>query len=445
MTKFTRDLYRNLDLWLKAKRRKPLLIRGARQVGKSFAVREWGRQTVGESGFLEINLEKQPSFRTLFTGDLEVKQMLKELELLTGKNLRKEKSILFIDEIQVEPRAITSLRYFYEDYPKLPVIAAGSLIEFALGKISFPVGRIEELYLTPLSFFEFIEAVGKQHLSRELREHDLTTPISEALHRQLLTLLRDYYFIGGMPEAVKVFLESGSLSEVSKTHEQLLSTYRSDFLKYAREAQWRLLDQVLSRIPFLVGESRVIYSRVASDRSGEQVKTALLLLEQANIINKVVSTEARHLPLESGIREKFFKLIFIDIGLLHHLRGFDWRTLSPTDDLTNVMNGIMAEQFVGQQLRSANSLPNKKLYYWFRAEKGSDAEVDYVVSRNGYPCPIEVKSGKRGTLKSLLLFQKTFTPPESLIISQHPIAYESGFRWVPLYLAGRVLQHSFEG
>ena len=432
-----RQIYNELDRWLSSVTRRPLLVRGARQVGKSFAIRHWAKQRF--DNLLEINLEEQESLRVIFQRDLSADRILDNLELATGVNLRRNGSALFIDEIQSEPRALLALRYLYEQCTELPVIAAGSLVEFILEHIGLPVGRVDQLHMKPLGFCEFLEALNKEHLAAQIFKNDFSKPLAGIAHQQLLELLRIYYYVGGMPEAVAAYAQSRELAVVSDIHARLLTGYEDDFQRYSKNSDWAALRTVYHSATNVVGESRVKYVRLDRELRGEKVKSALNLLIKAQVLSKIVSTYAKTLPLKSSVKEKFFKLIFVDIGLLHHALGFDWRSVDLEDDLTDIRDGAFAEQFVGQELLSTCSInTSRSLYYWYRAEKGSDAEVDYIVNYAGEPTPVEVKSGARGTLKSLSLYMTTFQPTNGFVLSQRNVEQLESTIFLPLYMACRL-------
>lgn len=437
MAEIYRDIYSKLDAWKDSTSRHPLLVRGARQVGKSHAIRTWARKNF--ENFLEINLEEQSSLRSVFQKDLTADQLLQNLELGTGVNLFGKNSALFIDEIQSEPRALLALRYLYEQKPELPVLAAGSLVEFVLEEVGLPVGRVDQLTMGPVSFREFLAAMGKDQFVRLIKESPLNAPVPDIAHNQLLDLLRTYFYVGGMPSAVTTYVETKSLNSVSEVHARILKGYEDDFQKYAKEADWAALEAVFASAPQVVGESRVKYVRLDREIRGEKIKTAVNLLAKAEVLEKVVSSYAKTLPLRAGAQAKFFKLIFLDIGLLHHAMGFDWRKVSLEDDLTDIKQGAFAEQFVGQELLTGSEINDaSQLFYWYRSVKGSDAEVDYLVQYEGAPVPVEVKSGSRGTLKSLRLYIEEFGCKKAFVLSQRNIERMEETTFLPLYLASRL-------
>lgn len=439
MTEIKRDIYQSLDRWKNSVSRPPLLVRGARQVGKSHAISNWGKNNF--ENFLEINLEEQVSLRAIFQKDLTADQLLQNLELGTGVNLLNENSALFIDEIQSEPRALLALRYLYEQRPELPVIAAGSLVEFVLEEIGLPVGRVDQITMRPVSFREFLTAIGKEPLARFISETSLKKPVPDIAHTQLLDLLRTYFYVGGMPSAVTTYVETKSLNLVSDVHARIIKGYEDDFQKYAKKADWTALAAVFSRVPHVVGESRLKYVQIDRDIRGEKLKTAVDLLTKAQVLQKVISSYAKDPPLRAGTQSKFFKVIFLDIGLLHHAMGFDWRKVSLHDDLTDLKQGAFAEQFVGQELLTENEINNaSELFYWYRNVKGADAEVDYLVEHQGALSPVEVKSGSRGTLKSLRRYVEEFGTKLAFVLSQRNIEQMEETVCLPLYVASRLIR-----
>ncbi len=293
-----RDIYSTLNSWKDKENRRPLLIRGARQVGKSYAVRHWAQKHFDESNFVELNFEERPQLKEIFERDLVVSRILDELNLVTGKNLRTPRALLFLDEIQACPAAITALRYFYEKAPELHVIAAGSLVEFVLESASFPVGRVDSLDMFPLTFGEFIAAAGKGCLRDYIEQCGLEEPLVPLVHEELLGLLRRYYRIGGMPEAVARYLSTSDYSEASAVHAILLNGYEDDFAKYSKRVDWDALKTVYRRIPDSIGKTRLRYADIDRALRAEKVKRSISLLEKAGLITRVVSTYARKLPLQ---------------------------------------------------------------------------------------------------------------------------------------------------
>lgn len=400
---FQRDAVQYLLQWLGKKRRKPLILRGARQVGKSTLVRLFA-DSAGLTLF-EVNLERHLFLDDIFKS-LDMELIVRELEALVGNPLNLPKVCLFLDEIQATPYALQALRYFYEEYPELPVVAAGSLLEFTLADhpFSMPVGRVEYFHLYPFTFQEFL-GVTKPSLLPYL--HTLSPVINElpsAAHQQLLKQLRDYFLVGGLPEAVQAFVEDKSLQEVTAVHRSIVSTYQDDFSKYTRQNDLLLIHKIFNHIPKSLGQ-KVKYTNISRDDRAAQVRKGISLLTKARICHQVKHSHCTGLPLAAESSETVYKLIFMDIGLVNHICGCDWRTIAALDDRQLVNEGGLAEQFIGQHLIDiSGGLDKPSLHYWLREKKSSNAEVDYVIGIKGRVLPVEVKSGTSGSLKSLQQF-----------------------------------------
>ena len=439
MTFFPRSIHSQLSDWLSSSDRKPLLLRGARQVGKSHAVRSWCKQS--NLKLLEMNFEEVPRLAAVFEQDLDVARITSELSSYFGETVTSPSTVLFLDEIQAAPKAITALRYFYEKTPETTVLAAGSLVEFALEGIGLPVGRVYSSFVYPLTFVEFVKALGKNGLARAVDEFDVQhpKPIPQLIHTELLLQLKTFFRVGGMPKAVASFSESNDLARVSAEHALLLRGYRDDFRKYAREVDWALLETIFEKMGQLAGGSPVRYSKIAHGLSSAQVRRALAAVAMSLVAHKILPVSAPKLPLAAHSIDKRFKLMFLDIGLLHHVLGFDWRNLDPTADLTDIADGRLAEQFVAQELiASRSSLDQYKLHYWNRMRAGAEAEVDFVIEQFGAPVPIEVKSGARGRLRSLDEYIREEKPERCFVLSQRNVDVKGNVFFLPLYLAGRL-------
>ncbi len=399
-----RDSEDYLKKWYSKKNRKPLVIRGARQVGKSTLVRNFSKNC-GYS-LLEINLEKHVSMEDVFKR-LDVTEILNEISLITGKPLNaKSGDILFLDEIQATPSAMPALRYLYEEKPELHVIAAGSLLEFTLNdhNYSMPVGRIEYLYLGPISFFDYVSAGDSSHLVSYIRKHNLEDDFSQEAHQQLCTLLREYLIIGGMPEAVAVYLDAEDMTQALQVHHSILDTYRNDFNKYAAGAALQRIQRIYSYVPAAAGE-KFKYSNVNPDWQAREIRSAVELLDQAGVIFKVHCTSGAGVPLDANADNKVFKTYFLDVGLMNTASGM--KTLSRDEFLSVrfINEGKMAEQFIAQHLRFEKEMYIRpQVHYWLREKRKKNAEIDFLIQSGRFPIPVEVKAGKSGTLKSLHLF-----------------------------------------
>ncbi len=390
----------HLETWLNKSNRKPLVLRGARQVGKSTLVRQFVRKK--KKILIEINLEQNLFLDDVFK-NLDTDEALREIEALSGIPVSAAETILFLDEIQSTPHGLRLLRYLFEEKRDLPVIAAGSLLEFTLAQYSFsmPVGRIEYMHLGPMTFKEFIMAVDPP-LSQYIENFSIHAPLPAAAHETLKKRQREYVLIGGMPEAVQVWCESESIIEVADIHRSIAETYQDDFSKYARSSQLALMQKIFRTIPRIVG-NKVKYSNISREHPSKNMKTAIDLLSKAKVCHKVYHSHCTGLPLEADIKETVYKLLFMDIGMMNHICGNDWTFLQSFPDHKLVNEGAIAEQFIGQHLLSAPH-PPPSLSYWVRQAKTSNAEVDYVISQGPFIIPIEVKSGKSGALKSLQQF-----------------------------------------
>ncbi|OGJ88356.1 MAG: hypothetical protein A2268_05605 [Candidatus Raymondbacteria bacterium RifOxyA12_full_50_37] len=420
-----------LNSWKNDVRRKPLLIRGARQVGKSYVVQDFAKKNF--SSIVTVDLEQKPEISAAFNS-LDPKQIISQLGLLYNQPLEPGKTLLFIDEIQKSPKAIMALRYFYEQFPELHVIAAGSLLEFALEaqNFSFPVGRVESLFLHPMSFLEFLRALGKDSLADHV-ENSAFRSGQPAVHEELNRLVRSYFVVGGMPEAVQTYTETGDLARVARVHETIIQTFRDDFGKYARLSSHRHLETVFSAAPRLAG-NKFQYKRVEPESNARELKAALGLLVRAGVVRQVFRTSVGQLPLAAGMKENHFKVLALDIGLMTTQIGIGGEVLR-SSDLLSAWNGVAAEQFVGQELVAyATPFRQPELFYWGREEYNSRAEIDYIVQKEGKALPIEVKSGAPGRMKSMHLFlEKYALTVRGVRFCAAPYREEARFTSLPLY------------
>lgn len=398
-----RILLHHLEHWLVSSNRKPLVIRGARQVGKTWLVRHLAEHSGKQ--LIELNFEKQPSFASLFNSN-DPQQILLNLSTLTNQKIDPQHCLLFLDEIQASPQLFSTLRWFAEDLPQLAVIAAGSLLEFVLAKHTFsmPVGRINYMHLEPLSFEEYLLANDKQSLFDYLTKYHFNTEIPAAIHEQLTRLFKEYLLIGGLPAVVSNWINERSLNKVSQIQNDLLATYRDDFSKYSGRIATERLNEVMTAIPMMLSQ-KFVFSKVNKEIQAATIKNILELLEMARISHRVASCSANGVPLAAEIKEKYFKELFLDVGLCSTALGLNLNQLNLIDDIIMVNNGGVAEQVVGQLLRTIEPpYIEPKLYCWHREEPGSSAEIDYVLQHGNQVIPVEVKAGSTGSLKSLHFF-----------------------------------------
>jgi hypothetical protein len=423
-----RFIDRELKQWKESNRRKPLILRGARQVGKTYSLKDFGKNCF--DNIAVADLERNPAWHRIFEGDLSAKRICADLEILLKQKIIPGKTLLFFDEIQACPRAITGLRYFYEELPDLHVVAAGSLLEFALKEVSFPVGRIQFLHLYPLCFPEYLEATGNAEAAAVILS--APKPLSQTVHNYICEELRKYFFIGGMPESVQAYLGTGSLQESFGVQTEIIEAYRMDFSKYTPQVDRYCLDSVFTSLARGVGQ-QTKYARLGEGYSNSTLKKAFDLLCLANVVRKVPSVNPEGLPLGATASSKIFKAIMADIGLMQKLSGMSTDMEYTKTDLLNVYRGAMAEQFVGQEMIVSQK---GELYYWDRQAKSSTAEIDYLSVINGRIHPVEVKSGASGSLKSLHMFLNSYkNSGKGIVFSVRPYADlpEKNITFIPLY------------
>lgn len=392
-----------LGEWKKSGHRKPLLLRGARQIGKTYAVRELGKTF---ENIVEINFELTEGARGIFEkGDLEPERIIRDIFLLTNKRIIPGSTLLFFDEIQNTPKVLTALRYFYEKLPTLHVIAAGSLLDFTIQATGIPVGRVSSLYMYPISFFEFLCACGHEGLAQELVPGKFIAPLSEPIHNKLLSLFGEYCAIGGMPEAVMRWKDSdGDPAPSFEVHHALLDTYRQDFGKYADKFQIKYVSTLFDAIPRFLS-AKFKYSAIEGDYRKRELSPCLDLLTTAGVAHSVVRTAGNGVPLGAEADLEDFKVIFLDSALAQTMLGLDLKAwfLHPEQQFVN--KGSLIEALVGQEILAyAHPSYKTNLFYWRRNVAGSEAEIDYLISRQAIVIPVEVKSGTGNTLKSMHMF-----------------------------------------
>jgi predicted AAA+ superfamily ATPase len=385
-----------------------------------------------------INFEAEPEAIACFES-LDPLEIVQKLELLCKRPIRPGKTLLFLDEIQACPEAIVALRYFKEKMPELHVIGAGSLLEFALiqGKFSFPVGRVQFIYLRPLSFLEFANALKLEPLLEKLKTASSQTGIEDSIHNELMQAVKQYFLIGGMPAVVNNFITSQSFLDSSRIQDLLLATYRADFNKYATEAELKYLRILLEGISYQIGQ-QFKYAKIDPHIKSRELKTALNQLEWAGLIHPIFATSASGIPLAAQIKQNKFKPLLLDIGLAQRALQVDPEIIWQ-QDLIQIHAGALAEQFVGQELMAyADFFREERLFFWEREKASSVAEVDYVITVGQSIVPIEVKAGAAGHLKSLRQFMEEKKSPLGIRVSQHPLSYEAQVLSVPFYMIDQI-------
>ncbi|CAB1081918.1 hypothetical protein D1AOALGA4SA_9559 [Olavius algarvensis Delta 1 endosymbiont] len=400
-------------------------------MGKTYLVEEFGRREF--VSLITLNFEKNPEYKDIFNS-LEPVDILEKIVLFSGKRVEPGKTLLFLDEVQDCPRAIMAMRYFFEEVPALHVIAAGSLVEFTLESENFrvPVGRIQYIYLFPMSFGEFIEALGEKELRNHIWDHKNLPTLPDSLNVKLNEYIRKYFILGGMPAVVQEYCETGDMLSCQRIQRAIVDTYQDDFGKYSKKLRHRYLDKIYNAVPKMVGR-KFVYAHVDNTIKSRELKAALALLEKAGVVTKVKRTSGAGLPLEAGVKDAFFKVLFLDVGLLHSVNGIYLDTVQ-AKDFTVLFKGAVSEQFVGQELLAYQSPYSRpRLYYWAREAKNSNAELDYLIQKDGEAIPIEVKSGSTGRLRSMHMFMEKYQGRKGIKISQAPFDSENQIVSLPLY------------
>ncbi len=405
---------RNIDTdlleWKDSSIRKPLLIRGARQVGKTSAIRHLAKSF---THFAEINFERQKSVKTFFQGDIDVHLICQKIANYINVPIKEGATLLFFDEIQECPEAIMALRFFKEDYPGLHVVAAGSLLEFTLEQLpTFGVGRIHSLFMYPMTFDEFLYANHEDGLIAMRDQADCKHPLDEAFHNRLTELFRIYLLVGGMPEAVLVWTKDKNFINCRQIQEDIVLTYEDDFSKYKRRANPDLLRVTMRGICHQAGQ-KLTFKQMSADYRSSQIREAIRLLTLAGIVTPVMATSGNGIPLDAEANDKCMKMLFLDPGLLLAVLNLDGYLSQQLIDLIMtgepqelVNKGGLAEMVAGLEImRNKPSVQRQKMFYWEKTGK-STAEIDYVDILNLKVTPIEVKSGTQGGMKSLWLFMR---------------------------------------
>ena len=424
--------------WKNAGSRKPLLLRGARQVGKSTVVRELGRYF---DNFLEINFENRDHVKAkrIFERHSDPRLICDELSSIYETRLIAGKTLLFLDEVQSCREAISSLRFFYEQMPELHVIAAGSLLEFALQEIpSYAVGRIRSLYMYPFSFEEFLLAMERNILLEKWDSATPQNPLSEEIHKQLKELFLRFIVIGGMPEVVSKYASGGSLHDCQNTLDELTETLYNDFAKYRQRVPAIRLEEVFSAIIAQTGQ-KFTYSETVTSANQVQIKESIELLKMAGLVYAATHSSANGLPLGAETNPRYRKLMILDTGIYQRFLRLDLTALLFDEKIEQINKGALAEMFVGIELvKSQNNRLPAELYYWQREKEGSNAEVDYVIVQGQNIVPVEVKAGTKGAMQSMFLFLAAKQRQSGIRCSMENFGVFQNISIYPLYAAGKI-------
>lgn len=422
-----RTAMQQLLKWKDKKNRKPLIIRGARQVGKTWLMKEFGRENYAKVVY--INFDNNERMKNLFEGSLEIERIITGIELYAGHKIDVENTLLIFDEIQEVPKALTALKYFNEDAPQYQIICAGSLLGVALHQgTSFPVGKVEFMDLYPLSFFEFVIAVGRAPHAKLLQIGDFE--MASAFRQDYIDLLKYYYYIGGMPEVVKNFSENKDFNEVREIQQRILSAYEQDFSKHAPNDVVPRIRMLWNSIPGQLAKEnkKFIYGLVKEGARAKEYELALLWLTDCGLVHKIHRVKTPNLPLSAYEDLKAFKLFLLDVGLLSCMTGLRQETLLDGNNLFKEFKGALTEQYVLQQLKT---IKNLNLYYWTN-ERGT-AEIDFVIDNGHDVIPVEVKAEQNLQAKSLKSYKEKFNPKISMRVSMADYKKEEWLINLPLY------------
>ncbi|MDE3996402.1 ATP-binding protein [Glaesserella parasuis] len=422
-----RKILQSLQNWKQNLNRKPLIIQGARQVGKTWAMKHFGEQSFEQVAY--INFDNNPRMKTLFSGDYDINRLILGLKIESGVDIQAHNTLIIFDEVQEVPQALSSLKYFYENAPEFYIVSAGSLLGMSLHhQVSFPVGKVDFLPLYPMDFHEFLLAVGKQDLVELLNLKDWS--LISAMKSRYIELLRQYYFVGGMPEAVKVFIETQNVDAVRQVQKNLLMAYEQDFSKHIRDGQtvqkvrsiWHSIPEQLAK-----ENKKFIYANLQKGVRSKDYEIALQWLKDSGLVHSVPRIKKPHLPL-SAYQDNAFKLYGLDIGLLSAQSHLDASVLLDGSRIFSEFKGALTEQYVLQQLIANQDNP---VFYW-ATEKGT-AEVDFVVQQKQAVIPIEVKAEENLKAKSLKVYVEQFQPERAFRFSMADYREQDWLVNVPLY------------
>ncbi len=427
--------------WKEEIKRKVLLVRGARQVGKTYSIRKLGERF---ESFVEVNFEEHPPIQAFFDGSLNPHEICEKLSIYFGMNIVPGETLLFFDEIQACPNALRALRFFYEKMRDLHVVAAGSLLEFTISEIpSFGVGRIRTLFMYPMTFYEYLTASGEDKLAKLVMVSSPDNPVDPVIHERILEKLKILQITGGMPEVVETYIREKNFNSCQRVIDEIITTLFDDFAKYKKRSPVLRLQEVFTSTVHQAG-NKFKYANISSSGSHQGYKNALELLVKAGLVYKIHHTAARGLPLAAQIDNKKFKVLIFDSGIYQRILGLDLseHILEAFSKLIN--KGDLSEIFTGLELIAAHSPYSRPaLFYWHREARASNAEVDYVISRNTRIFPLEVKAGTRGQMQSLHLFLKERGFDRGLRVSHENFANYDKIITVPLYAVGNILQTDY--
>ena len=429
-----RALYDSLVEWKTSSRRKPLLLRGARQTGKTWLLREFGRREYDRVPYFDF--EEDPGLDGFFRRDLDPHRIVAELSLYSGHTIRPERDLILFDEIQASDRALTSLKYFHENAGEFHLAAAGSLLGIRMARPgSFPVGKVSFFDLAPMSFLGFLIAMDRSRYAEMLKELEDFTPLPEAIHGDLIDLLRKYYYVGGMPEAVRTFAESGDAHATRVIHREILDSYQLDFAKHAPATDIPKLGLLWDSIPrHLAKENRkFMFSVVKKGARAREYENALRWLVDAGLVHLCYAVSIGRSPLGHYSDRSCFKVYPLDVGLLGAMARTPATLLARGDALFTEFRGALAEAYVAEQLIAAK---HRDLHYW--RSRGGKAEIDFLVEVEGSVVPVEVKAGLSRKSRSLRSYDQQFSPEALIRANLLNLKRDGKVTNIPLYAASEI-------
>lgn len=420
-----RTLYKSLLDWKNAPKRKPLILQGARQVGKTWLMKEFGKNEFEQVVYL--NFESSERLKSLFAADFDIKRIISTIEIEANHKIQSDRTLLIFDEIQEAEKGLTALKYFYEQAPEYYIIAAGSLLGVSLQQhTSFPVGKVDFLRMYPLSFFEFLESIGQSLLKAHLEAQNWT--VIDTFHEKLVELLRLYYFVGGMPEAVADYIQFEDLNSVRAIQEKILLGYENDFAKHAPVGIVPKIRLVWSHLisQLTKGNRKFVYGQVKKGSRAKDFEVAIGWLTDAGLVLKVNCVEKPAMPLSAYTNMDAFKLFCLDVGLLNAIARLDPKILLEKNLILTEFKGALTEQFVAQQLKM-----NHEIYYW--AAPNATAEIDFLIQKQNEIIPIEVKAEENLKSKSLKVFVEKYAPTTAIRTSMSRFRAQDWMMNIPLY------------
>lgn len=423
-----RNAFQELIEWKNSKKRKPLIIQGARQVGKTWLMKEFGKREYKKVVY--VSFDRNKKLKNIFSETVETDVLISALELSSNINIEPNNTLIILDEIQACPDALTTLKYFYENAPEYHIIVAGSLLGVALNSdTGFPVGKVDFMTLYPLSFFEFLSAIGESQYRNILEEKKfkLITPFAD----KLIYLLKHYYYIGGMPEVVQDYIDNKNYNNIRKLQENILNSYEQDFSKHTSSAMAERIKYLwLSISSQLAKENKkFIYGAIKQGAKAREYEEAINWLRDSGLIYKVNRISKPELPIRAYEDLSAFKLYVLDVGLLGALANLSPQTIIDGDKIFTEFKGALTEQYVLQQLKNK---PNKSINYW--TSRSNVAEIDFILQKDNDVIPIEVKSSENLKAKSLTQYRKNFSPKYSVRTSLAQYKVDNDLYHIPLYM-----------